>query len=296
MADTEIAQLEKFALPSLQFQRGPGELITAVIDNAACRAEIVLQGAHVLSFTPRNEAPVLWHSSQSYFAPGKPIRGGIPVCWPWFGAHPDGTPHPAHGYARLSPWRVLGSCELPDGATRIELELATPDDHPEKLPLGCRCAITAGRTLRLELTSVNHGSQPYRLSEALHSYFAVSDVTKIRITGLEDTEYADKVGGGYHRQPGAITIGEEVDRIYLDTPAAVEIHDPGLKRTIVVSKSGSESTVVWNPWIAKAQRMPDYGDAEYPEMVCVETVNADRDSRLLLPGAQHTLICEIATK
>jgi glucose-6-phosphate 1-epimerase len=250
----------------------------------------VLQGAHVLHFQPRGQQPVLWASQHSFFALGRPIRGGIPICWPWFGTHPTDAAKPGHGFARTSAWEILGTSAGPEG-TGIELGLtsspATLELWPHPFSLRLRALFSA--QLQVELHVHNPGDQPFSMSAALHSYFSVSQASAIAIRGLEGSSYFDKVGGTPQRQEGPVRISAETDRVYQDTTAECCIEDPGLGRRILVAKQGSRSTVVWNPWVAKAARMEDFGGEEYHQMVCVETANAPPDQVTLLPGSAHCL-------
>jgi D-hexose-6-phosphate mutarotase len=292
---TSIATLnETYSIPEhLTFQVGPGGLATAEIQNAQASASICLLGAHVMHFQPAGEQPVLWMSQMSNFAVGQAIRGGIPICWPWFGPHPEDPSKPAHGFARTSLWEVAGSRTTEDGATELRLTLSDCETSralwPHKFQL--ELTVTVGTELSLSLAIRNPGAEAFGCSSALHSYFAVSDITQVQVLGLEDCRYIDKVAADTPtlQQRGAITFSGETDRIYLDTTATCQIDDPGCGRRIVVAKSGSRSTVVWNPWTDKSIRMPDFGDLEYPGMVCVETTNAADDARNVPPAGEHLL-------
>lgn len=291
---------EQFGLASrLVFKTGPGGLTAAEIDSGHATATIFLQGAHVLSFQPRNQQPVLWVSGNSYFTSGKPIRGGIPVCWPWFANHPTDPAKPAHGFARTSEWSVLGS-ELTTGeAVRLRLGLsdtaATHTVWPHAFHL--ELVVTVGSTLQVELLIRNPGETPFTCTGALHSYFSISDIANITITGLEGGAYLDKVAGNQRReQTEPITITGETDRVYFDTRADCLIMDQGWQRQIRVAKRGSQTTVVWNPWIEKAQRMADFGAEEYRQMVCVETANAADDIITVPAGGEHRLETTISSE
>jgi D-hexose-6-phosphate mutarotase len=291
---TNLAALnEQFGLASqLVFKAGPGGLTTAEIDNSFAAATVVLQGGHVLSFQPHNQQPVLWVSRDSYFTIGKAIRGGIPVCWPWFANHPTESDKPAHGFARTQPWRVLGSEMTPEGATRLRLGLTDTTatralwPHPFQLEL----SVSVGAALQVELLIRNPGETAFTCTGALHSYFSVSDIANVTITSLEGSAYLDKVADNQRReQTGPITITGETDRVYLDTSADCVIIDPGWQRQIRVAKQGSRTTVVWNPWAEKARQMADFGAEEYRQMVCVETANAADDVITVPAGPEHRL-------
>lgn len=276
----------------LRFEEGPGGLLVARIANAHAEATISLSGGHVMTWAPRGEAPVLWLSGYASFAPGKSIRGGVPVCWPWFGPHEREPGFPGHGFARTVPWTVEGAEALADGSTRLILALALSDATRVQWPHASRVtnAVTVGRDLGISLVTRNLGAEPFVLGEALHTYFAVSDVRQAPILGLEGCRYLDKVAGGEVRtQAGPIVIGSEVDRVYLGTTADCTIDDTGLGRRIRIAKEGSRSTVVWNPWEAKATKMGDFGPEGYLGMVCVESGNALEDVVTVPAGGEHAL-------
>ena len=262
-----------------------GGIVLLRIDNGLAQASISLQGGQVLSWQPRDQAqPVLWLSPRARFEPGKAIRGGIPVCWPWFGAHPLQADRPAHGIARISPWQIASSRDSADGTTEICLRLDTD------APLQAELRIAVGATLTVALTTHNKSAQPCTLSEALHSYFHIGDIADIRVLGLEDGVYEDKVGSpARRRQTGPIHFVGEVDRVYLGTRSRCVIEDGRLQRRIGIDKSGSATTVVWSPGPVKAAALADLGADAWRGMVCVESGNAGEDSLTLAPGASHTL-------
>jgi glucose-6-phosphate 1-epimerase len=276
----------------VSFKDGPGGLTMAEVANAHATATIALQGAHVMTFVPRGEQPLLWLSAFAKFAPGKSIRGGVPICWPWFGPHATESSFPGHGFARTVPWEVLKTEALSGGGTRLVLRIVQSDATRAQWshPSDCLCEISIGRTLDIDLVTRNAGSAPIVIGDALHTYFQVSDVRQCAIRGLEDCPYLDKVSGGQRKQQvGAVTINAETDRIYLDSVADCVIEDPGLKRRIRISKRNSRSTVVWNPWIEKAAKMGDFGENGYLSMVCVESTNAADDIVTIPPGGEHRL-------
>lgn len=278
--------------------RSTDSLESLTICNRHARALIYLQGAHVLSFRPVGEGEVLWSSVRSHFAPGKPIRGGIPICFPWFGA--GATPaHPAHGFARLTPFELVQVEDKDDGATHLRLRLVDSDatralwPHPFAVSVD----ITVGKSLVMAFTVANTGSAPFTFEEALHTYFDVADVRNVSVVGLEDAPFLDKVAGGEAKSiPGPIRFEAETDRVYNATTAVTRIDDPDLVRSIVVEKEASNTTVVWNPWVAKAAKMPDYGDEEWPGMVCVESANAGADKLTLQPGETHKLVLRVGVR
>jgi len=268
-------------------------VIVAEVANAHAISNIVLQGAHVATFQPRGEEPVIWLSPNAKFAPGKSIRGGVPVCWPWFGPHQTDSKLPGHGFARTVPWELLETKALEDGSTFLRFGLIENDTtraqwpHPSTVQL----EVTVGKSLRVELVTANTGSQPFELGEALHTYLQISDIANMTIRGLEGCEYNDKVGETARRmQQDGIVISSEVDRVYVNTEADCVIEDKGLKRAIRIRKQGSRSTVVWNPWTEKAEKMGDFGEKLHRDMVCVESANALENVVTVAPGETHRLV------
>lgn len=290
-----IRELNKrFGSPRVRFSRGPEGFVWVDIKNEFGSARMTLHGAHVTSFIPAGGEEVLWMSRKSQFLPGKPIRGGVPVCWPWFGSHPNDPGMPAHGYARLCEWEAASVSSCPEG-DGVELRLA-----PEKVPaqyqpvpveLTFQAAVEKNGVLRLVLSMLNCGEQPVDISAALHTYFAVDAIENVAVDGLGKARYLDKLTGTRHVGTGPVRISEETDRIYLGCENDITLRD-GRHVTEIV-REGSRSAVVWNPWIDKAKRMPDFGNREYREMICVETTNVLNDARTLEPDGFHVLACAI---
>ena len=253
-------------------------------------AHVYLHGGHVLHYQPAGEKPVLWHSQKSVFKDGAPIRGGVPVCWPWFGPHPSEPSLPMHGPVRLSEW-TQKTASVTDEATSITLESPVAEQFGASLTL----TVELGMALSITLITKNISDGPLAVAEALHTYFAVSDIDPVSISGLEGTQYIDKVPADLPtlQQEGAITFVSETNRVYLDTTGACTIHDPGWNRRVRVSKTGSRSTVIWNPWAEVAAKNPDFGDDEYVEMVCVETANCGPNALELAPGEEHAIQTQI---
>lgn len=267
------------------FQEGQGDLPMLEIRTAWSTAVVYLHGAHVTHFQKAGEPPLLFLSKMSRFTAGEPIRGGVPVILPWFGAREG---QPSHGFARLLAWHLEEVTFLRSGEVNVRLRLPTLEDYRGFTPFAAEYNVTIGRRLRLALSVTN--ATPDRelvLEDCLHTYFAVSDIARTSVAGLRGVRYLDTVGERAERveTARAIRFTGETDRIYLHTPHTIEIHDRGWKRRIVIEKEGAATTVVWNPWIEKAQRMPDFGNEEYRQMVCVESGNAGPD-RLTLAGGQ----------
>ena len=282
--------------------RGPGRggLERVLVDTSRVQGEIYLHGAHVTAWHPAGHAPVLWVSRESRFAAGAPIRGGVPVCFPWFAAHATDTSAPAHGFARLRPWRLA---ETSADGDRIEMRFESRDvEEPRRSAwppaFAAESRVSFGQRLSLTLDVTNPGDRPIEFEAALHTYFAVSDIRSVTVTGLAGTDYLDKVAGFARTRQGdaPIAFDGETDRIYLDTEAACTIHDRGLGRRITVSKRGSLSTIVWNPWIGRARAIPDFGDDEWPGMLCIETANVRDRAVRLEPGSHHTMNADIAVE
>jgi glucose-6-phosphate 1-epimerase len=294
MHSTDVSGLnQRFGIPgALYFREDPSGLIVAEVDIPDARATIALQGAHVMTWTPAGQAPVIWLSPVAKLAPGKSIRGGVPVCWPWFGPHASQPSFPAHGYARAVPWQVLACERHDDGPMRMGFRLVTGEKTVEQWPhqTPVELSLTIGKTLDIALTTQNLGPTPVTVGQALHTYFTVSDIREVTVMGLDGCPYVDKVDGGKRKQQsGPVRFEGETDRIYLDSTADCLIDDPGLDRRIRIAKTGSRSTVVWNPWIEKAERMGDLGPDGYLRMVCVESANADEDGVTIPPGGEHRL-------
>lgn len=285
---------DRFALPDLVFRDDPSGLVFAEIDNAHATATVCLQGAHLVTWRPKDQAlPVVWVSEAARFAPGKSIRGGVPVCWPWFGPHATEGAFPAHGFARTVPWQVTAAETLDDGATRVKLVLLQNEQTRVQFPHACRLelVLTVGAALDASLVTTNLDTETLSIGEALHTYFQIGDIGQARVLGLDGCTYVDKVDGGARkRQDGPVVFVGETDRVYVDTEARCVIEDPVLGRRILIDMSGSRSTVVWTPWQEKAEKMGDLGPNEgWRRMVCVESGNALDNVVRLAPGEAHVL-------
>ena len=260
------------------------------ITHPAVKARIALCGAHLLEWTPAGHDPVLYLSPLALYEEGKPIRGGVPLCWPWFGAHPGDPALPSHGLVRTRFWQ---QGPVTTDETGVTLKFTLTDDPESRRcwdhPFHLELEIRLGATLQLSLYMTNPGPSAVNLTSALHTYLTIGDIRQIRITGLDGAPYLDTAGSrAVHQQSGDIMFDREVDRLYA-TRGAVAVHDPVLQRIITVRSGGSGCSVVWNPWIAKAARLTDLPDEDYQRFVCVETANAWEDVITLAPGATHTL-------
>ncbi len=262
-------------------------------------ATLALQGAHVMTWQPKGEKPVIWMSKQAKFAAGKSIRGGVPICWPWFGPHATQAAYPGHGFARTIPWTLTDARQLPDGRVRLALAPVMDKTTRAQWPHAStvKYSITIGQELVIGLATRNTGKTAFPLGQALHTYFQVGDIRQTTIAGLAGSTFIDKVAGGKRRkQRGTVSFAGETDRVYLGTSGCCGIVDPVLKRTVLITSTGSRSTVVWNPGAEKAAKMGDFGKTGSRQgedcMVCVETANAADDVITLAPGATHRMTAQ----
>jgi glucose-6-phosphate 1-epimerase len=289
---------DQFDIPNaLRIEDAPGGLVRAVIATPAAEAVIYLHGAHVARWTPRGQRPVLYLSARSLFADGKAIRGGVPVIFPWFGPRSDGQSGPMHGFARTIEWNIEEATLRNDGNVEITLALA-PDDSTRSLGYGgfhLRYRVTVGSGLELELEARNDAKEPLTCEEALHTYYAIGDIHRAAVSGLEGAAYVDKTDGFKRKVQGPepMRFTKETDQVYPNTKTACVIHDPVWNRRIIIEKSGSDTTVVWNPWIEKTRTLSDMAPEDWQEMLCVETANAAENAVHLSPGASHKMTASI---
>ncbi len=286
----QIEALRRFEIPGrVSIIEGNGEMPKVEVTSDAASAEIYLHGAHVTDFQLHGQPPLLFTSQCSRFARHQPIRGGIPILLPWFGSREG---EPAHGFARLVDWELHETSALPEGGATLRFRLPETSAGGMWPPFTANYVVTVTDRLALELV-VTNGSrdQQFSFENCLHTYFHVGDIAQVSVVGLKGAKYLDKVDNYAPKTepPDAMTISSEVDRTYLDALGPVEIHDRSLRRKILVEKSGSNSTVVWNPWIAKSAQMPDFGDDEYTQMVCVESGNVGRNKITLSSGRSSLL-------
>lgn len=262
----------------LQFSSGKGDFSCIKVTNDQATALISVYGGQVLSFQPQGEPQdLMFVSENAYYKTGKAIKGGVPVCWPWFGPDPEGAGRPSHGFARNRFWQVLETEALTNGATKVSLGFSDSDDTRALWPHAFELAleITVGTTLGMALVSRNRGDAPFEITQALHTYFTVGDITQATVIGLDGTRYIDKVDGGAVKpQAGAVDITSEVDRIYTSVPGMLVIQDRALGRNIRITSTGNQTAVVWNPWSEISVKMADLADQDYTRFLCVETTNA----------------------
>jgi glucose-6-phosphate 1-epimerase len=278
---------------AVRFEVGVGGLPRVVVATPQAEAELYLHGAHLTRYQPHRERPVLFLSAQSRFAPDAPIRGGVPIVFPWFGPRAGDPTAPMHGFVRTKAWRVESVAQAPDGQVTLVLGLDCTGSAPGgwSAAFALRFHVRVGSQLEFTLEARNPSATPLTFEEALHTYLSVGDVRQVAVTGLAGAPFIDKTDGMRRKveASGPIRITQETDRVYLGTPSTCLVDDPAWGRRLVVEKSGSEATVLWNPWIAKAAAMPDFGDDEWPGMLCIETANVAEHAVTLQPGQQHEL-------
>jgi glucose-6-phosphate 1-epimerase len=269
---------------------GNGGLTKIVVTTKTSTAEIYPHGAHITHFQKNSEPPLLFLSAKSYFAAGKPIRGGVPVILPWFGNR-DGEP--SHGFARITEWQLVKTSAAADGAVTLRFALPEIPGRDAWKNLRTEFVVTVSDKLTMELIATNDGCDNTReIENCLHTYFHVGDISAVSINGLHGAHYLDNAAGGNGelktQNDSPLRIAKETNRLYLDTTSAVKIRDENLARAIRVEKSGSNSTVVWNPWTT--QKLPDdFDPAEHKNMVCVESGNVKQNKISLAPGKKAAL-------
>ena len=295
---------ENFGIPGVLEFELRGELVCVRVTTPAATATVFLQGAHLTEWEPAGFGPALFLSGRSEFAPGKAIRGGVPICFPWFG--PDATgmraggrPGPSHGFARTQEWEVAFAA-LAGEELHLTLTLA-PTELSRSLGYDRFRVVyqmTIGQTLSLQLTVANEAEGELRFEEALHTYLHVSDVREAGMTGLAGVSYLDKTDGMREKVQGPETmvLTGATDRVYGGTEGAVVVEDHAGGRRVTVEKVNSESTVVWNPWAEGVRALPDMDPEGWTGMLCVETANVGADGLRLAPGQAHTMRARISVE
>jgi glucose-6-phosphate 1-epimerase len=271
---------------------GHGGLPMVRVTTEAATAEISLYGAQVTRWKPAGAEEVLFLSKKSYWDVGRAIRGGVPVCFPWFGDKADDANAPKHGLVRTKQWRLDSLSALDNGAVTLvcftESDASTRPFWPHDFCVAYR--ITVGAKLRLELTVINRGRTAMRFEEALHTYLRVGQVQDVMVRGLDGAAYLDKTDE-YKEKPqrGDVKFTGYTDRIYTNTEGAVDVVDGALGRTLRTEKVNSKTTVVWNPWVEQAAQLADFGSDEWEQMVAIEGCNVQTAAIQLAPGEEHTL-------
>ena len=284
------------AIPGIaQVVPGNGGLPKVRVTTAAATAEIYLHGAQVTAWKPAGAEETIFVSEQSHWQEGKAIRGGVPICFPWFRAKADDPHAPSHGVVRTKQWRLNSITSEKDGSVAVvcstESDASTRRWWPHEFRLTHRIAV--GGTLKMELTATNTGSAPLRFEEALHTYFRVGQVESVSVRGLNGIAYLDNTDANRKKvQSGDVIFTSATDNAYLKTQALLELVDPVLGRVIRTEKQRSATTVVWNPWRQGAASLADLGDEEWRAMACVEASNILESAIFLGPGEEHTM-CSI---
>lgn len=263
------------------------------IQNSLASAKIALQGAHIFHYERVGEKPILWLSEISDFEDGKSIRGGVPVCWPWFGIPKDDN-LPQHGFARTAVWSLITSDEVDAGRTELTLKLTDSKESlnlwPHRFELELHVVITD--SLIIELKTTNLDDKDFEITQALHTYFDISHISDVSIEGLDKKPYLDALSMETKVQSGDILFDQEIDRVYQSVDGKILLKDKN--RTISIKNDGSSSAVIWNPWIDKCKRMSAMKDDDYNHMVCIESANAFDDYRVIKPNESHTLRATIS--
>ena len=288
---------DRFGIPEFEIPgsasviEGNGGLQKVRITSPGAAGEIYLHGAHITSWKPTGGVEALFVSSQSQWDDGHAIRGGVPICFPWFGGKADDPTAPAHGFVRTKAWQLESIAEVGNG---VEVSMFTESGEdtkrwwPAEFRLNYRA--TFASELSLEMVVTNTGKTSLHFEEALHAYHNVGDILKTRVRGLDTVQYIDKTDSNSRKiQHGEIAIASETDRVYLNTSDAIELEDPVLRRRTRIEKENSRTTVVWNPWVQKAHSLPDFADDEWMRMICIETSNVSDFGVDLAPGQQHRM-------
>lgn len=270
------------------FGAGSGGLSAVRVKGPLCSGEVLLHGGHVTQFTPAGLGPLLFVSERAVFRDGAAVRGGVPVIFPWFGPRTGHPESPMHGLVRTRSWGLVRVAATEEGVVEVVLAIRDSEEtrahweHAFRLELAVRFAGDLG----LRLTVTNTGSEAFRCETAFHPYFVVGDIRSVGVRGLNGVTYVSKTEGMARRvdEEEEVRFSAETDRVYCGTEGACVIEEPG-RSSIMLEKRGSRTTVVWNPWIAKAAAMADFGDAEWARMVCVEQANAGEDA-LNIPAGE----------
>lgn len=275
----------------VQVAPGPGDLSQITISNEYATASIFPYGAHVSSFVPKGGKDLFWMSTKSPFSVGKAIRGGVPLCWPWFSAHKQDKTLPSHGFARIHTWHAASAAQLADGRTRLVFTL---DSTPETRTIWphdfhAEYTVTVGSSLDLSLSTTNTGTEPFLFEEVLHSYFAVGDVRKTALHGFDQGYYLDRgTGDTPALLQGVYKPQAETTYLFEKPNQQARLSDPSMKRSLVMEHRGAGSCAVWNPFDTGAAKMPEVAE-QWPEFLCVEHGNFLARGISLLPGYSHRL-------
>lgn len=264
------------------------------VNTALCQARIFLQGAQIDYFQPVGKPPLLWVSSADDYQPGNGIRGGVPVCWPWFGMSSEAN-FPQHGFARTRIW-ALESVEMRNQLVDLRFSLKISEQDKIYWPHNTEVSVlfTLGDTLSISLVNTNSSDETVTLTQALHSYFPIEDIHQLKASGFSGSKYIEFAQGPYPQNTDEVLFDRETDRVYTDLGPVQLLHTP--QGTIEVSRENSQSAVLWNPWIEKSQRLGRFNPEDYLTMVCLEAANVLEDKVVLAPGETHSLVTHIRWK
>lgn len=268
------------------------------INNQHASAVISLYGGQVLSYKRNAHAELLFLSDKAFYEAGKAIKGGVPICWPWFGADPEGKGRPAHGFARNTLWQLESTEQLSNGDTKVVIIIESGEQTKSLFAYDFKLSLTVivGETLKLELTTKNLGQQAFNITQAMHTYLSVKDIGDVSVEGLDKKAYLDKAksntGDENKVQAGDILINGEVDRVYLDVPGQLMLKQKAASHNVTIKSKNNKTAVVWNPWQALCEQSADLKADDYRRFVCVETANAVSDVIDVMPGKTFSLLAE----
>lgn len=290
----DIQQLNQyFGLEDqIEIVEGKGGFPVIAVSNVKAKAKISIYGGQVLSFQPEGEDELLFVSENAYFQEGKATKGGIPICWPWFGPDPENKGRASHGFVRNRMWKLMSTATTTDGETKVRLGISDSEETREIWPYSFELVIdiVIGSQLTVTLITQNKSEEAFTITQALHTYLSVGDINKVKVFGLEETAYLDKPDGGARKtQPGEIVVTEEVDRIYTDVKPEIIVEDGEKGRRIRVSSTGSRTAIVWNPWVEISKQMADLAELDYQRFICVETANAANEVVEVAAGEEYRL-------
>jgi len=286
-----LTTFNSFVIPGIvDIVEGQGKLPMIKVTNSFASADIYLQGAHMTRFDPKGEKGLLWMSDASPFSPGKAIRGGIPICFPWFGAHKTNKDAPMHGFVRTRAWNLKETAQLSDGRTKITLQTGSDEASLKfwAFEFDLSMTFTFGAALEIELTATNTGWQPLSYEDCLHTYFNISELSKTLVSGFDGVAYIDKRKGDIRAvQSGDLLVQGDTVHLHIKAPATSEIADSPWDRRIRIEQQGMDETVVWNPGEAGSASNPEMA-GRWSKFICVESATCADDCITLLPGTSHT--------
>jgi glucose-6-phosphate 1-epimerase len=288
-----VAELDRqFGIPGLaKVSEGNGGLARVQITSPLGDGEVYLHGAHLTSWKPAGNEEVIFVSTKSRWENGQAIRGGIPICFPWFRGKSDDPHAPAHGFVRTKMWRLASIVHDEHGVV-VTMSTESSEDTKKWWPGQFQLVhrVTFGSALRLELVCKNTGTTPFRFEEALHTYNRIANIENAKLQGLDGESYLDNTDSNKEKkQSGDVTISSTTDKAYCNSKKEVDLLDASLKRRIRLRKENSLSTVVWNPWSEGAARLKDLGDGQWKQFLCVEASNILNAAITLAPGQEHKM-------